>query len=307
MPIVIPKDLPAFDVLVGENIFVMPHTRAQHQDIRPIEIAIVNLMPTKIDTETQLMRLLGNSSLQVNVTLINMDSYQSKNTPQSHMNKFYKSFDEIKSLHFDGMVVTGAPVEQMDFDKVAYWQELTKIMDYANKNITSTIYICWGAQAAMYYHYSIDKTPLDNKLFGIYPCQICDNKELLLKGMDDEIYIPMSRHTTVQAEPIANNSALKILAYGDECGVSICKSLDNRQFYFFGHSEYDKFTLKNEYIRDKDKGLDIMPPVNYFVNNDINNVKVTWRSTANLLFYNWLNYYVYQVTPFDLDKQHPTK
>lgn len=299
MPIVIPKDLPAYDILTEENIFVMPNTRAEAQDIRPIEIAIVNLMPTKIDTETQLMRLLGNSSLQINVTLVNMESYESKNTPHSHMQKFYKSFDEIKTRNFDGMIITGAPVEQMTFEDVAYWKELTKIMDFTKANVTSTIYICWGAQAGLYYHYGIDKQPLEKKLFGIYPCAVADEREPLLKGIDDVAFIPMSRHTTVDSAKIAANPGLKILAYGEECGVSICKSLDNKQFYFFGHSEYDKVTLKNEYIRDIDKGLNIDAPINYFVGGNVNNINMSWRSTANLLFYNWLNYYVYQVTPFE--------
>ncbi|MEG2676377.1 MAG: homoserine O-succinyltransferase, partial [Clostridia bacterium] len=294
---------PAFDVLTNENIFVMPHNRAAEQDIRPIEIAIVNLMPTKIATETQLMRLLGNSSLQINVTLINMDSYQGHYTPQSHMDKFYHTFDEIKTRHFDGMLITGAPVEQMPFEQVAYWEELTKIMEFTNTNVTSTMYICWGAQAGLYYHYGIQKRDLDKKLFGIYPCKPCDEHELLLKGMDDVMYIPMSRHTEIDSQAALAEKALKPLAYGDECGISILKTLDNRKFFFTGHSEYDRETLKTEYLRDKEKGLPIQPPTNYFVDGDINQIDMKWRSTANLLYYNWLNYYVYQVTPYSFSKE----
>ncbi len=299
MPIVIPKSLPAFDILKKENVFVMPKLRAMTQDIRPIEIAIVNLMPTKIETETQLMRLLGNSSLQVNVTLINTDTYKSKNTPLAHMQKFYKTFDEVKQLHFDGMIITGAPVETMPFEQVAYWEELEKIMDYAENNVTSTIYICWGAQAGLKYHYGIEKHELPKKMFGVFEAKPCDDTEPLLKGMDDTIYIPMSRHTDIDCDAVMNCDKLKVLAYGDDCKIAIIKSLDNKKFFFLGHSEYDRDTLKNEYLRDLDKGLDIDEPRNYFVNGDVNRIDVKWRSTANLIYYNWLNYYVYQVTPYD--------
>lgn len=299
MPIVIPKSLPAFDILKKENVFVMPKLRAMTQDIRPIEIAIVNLMPTKIETETQLMRLLGNSSLQVNVTLVNTDTYKSKNTPLAHMQKFYKTFDEIKQLRFDGMIITGAPVETMPFEQVAYWEELEKIMDYADKNVTSTIYICWGAQAGLKYHYGIEKHELPKKMFGVYEAKPCDDTEPLLKGMDDTVYIPMSRHTDIDCDAVMKDERLKVLAYGDDCKIAIIKSLDNKKFFFLGHSEYDRDTLKNEYLRDLDKGLDIDPPRNYFVNGDVNRIEVKWRSTANLIYYNWLNYYVYQVTPYD--------
>ncbi len=302
MPIVIPKSLPAFQVLTKERIFVMPEARAAKQDIRPIKIGIVNLMPTKIDTETQLMRLLGNSPLQIEITLVGMESYQSRHTSLEHMEKFYKSFEQIKDQKFDGMLITGAPVEQMAFEEVAYWQELTKIMDFCETNVTSTIYICWGAQAGLYYHYGIGKHDLDKKLFGVCSNTACDAKELLLKGMDDTIYIPMSRHTAVNDEEIRQNPLLKPLAYGDDCGYSIVKSRDNRKFFFMGHSEYDRETLRNEYLRDKDKGLDIEPPFNYFVGRDIRKIDMKWKSTANLLFYNWLNYYVYQVTPYDILK-----
>lgn len=299
MPIVIPKALPAYSILQKENIFVMPRTRAMTQDIRPIEIAIINLMPTKIETETQLMRLLGNTSLQVNITLVATESYKGKNTPQEHMQRFYKTFDEIKDRHFDGMIITGAPVETMDYDDVKYWEELKKIMDFADKNVTSTINICWGAQAALHYYYGIDKVPYDKKLFGVFPYKAEDEYELLLKGMDDVFYIPMSRHTTVNEEQIRASKDLVVLASNEEQGIAIVKSKDNRKFFFMGHSEYDRDTLKSEYLRDVAKGMDIDKPANYFRNGNVDDVMVTWKSTANLLFYNWLNYYVYQVTPYE--------
>ena len=239
MPIVIPKSLPAHDILSEENIFVMSHARASEQDIRPIEIAIVNLMPTKVDTETQLMRLLGNSPLQVNVTLVNTDSYVSKNTPPEHMRKFYKTFAEIRNRHFDGMIITGAPVETLPFEDVAYWRELQGIMDYADKYITSTLFICWGAQAALYHYYGIDKTVLPKKLFGVYRVRALDGNEPLLRGMNDIMHIPMSRHTTVDEDAVYAHDELKVLAAGDECGISIIKSKDNKKFFFTGHSEYD--------------------------------------------------------------------
>lgn len=301
MPIVIPKNLPAYEVLANENIFVMPKVRAMKQDIRPIEIAIVNLMPTKIETEIQLMRLLGNSSLQINVTLVKTKSYEAKHTSQEHMAEFYKTFDEIKERSFDGMIVTGAPVETLDFEEVAYWDELCRIMDYAEKKVTSTIFICWGAQASLYYHYGIQKRPLDKKLFGIYKTKATVSCEPLLKGMDDTMYIPMSRHTAINEEELFANKNLKVLAYSDNGGgTAIIKSVDNRKFFLTGHSEYDRDTLKHEYIRDKGKGLDIKQPENYFIDGDIDRIDMKWLSTANLLYYNWLNYYVYQVTPYEL-------
>ena len=300
MPIIIPKALPAFSILNDENVFVMPKVRAETQDIRPIEIAIVNLMPTKIETETQLMRLLGNSSLQVNVTLIKMGSYESKNTSAEHLDKFYQTFDEIKDKKFDGMIVTGAPVETLPFEQVMYWEELTQIMDYADKNVTSTIFICWGAQAGLNYYYGIQKPLLQKKMFGIYPNKATMKFDKLLKGMDDVFYIPFSRHSTVDENAIRANEHLEVLAECIDGGISIVKSVDNRKFFFMGHSEYDRDTLKTEYLRDLAKGEKIDPPINYFVNGDLNNINVNWRSTANLLYYNWLNYYVYQVTPYDI-------
>ncbi len=299
MPIVIPKSLPAHDILARENIFVMSHARATRQDIRPIEIAIVNLMPTKVDTETQLMRLLGNSPLQVNVTLVKTGSYTGTHTPLEHLDKFYKTFDQISSRHFDGMIITGAPVETLPFEQVAYWEELTRIMDYADKYITSTVFICWGAQAALYHYYGIDKVQLPEKLFGVYRVRSLDENEPLLRGMNDIMHIPMSRHTAVDEAAVAQCKDIKVLAAGDQCGLSIAKSKDNKKFFFTGHSEYDRFTLRSEYLRDLEKGLPIKPPVHYFIEGDINRVNMKWRSTATLLFSNWLNY-VYQVTPYIL-------
>lgn len=299
MPIIIPKDIPAFSILKEENIFVMARARAITQDIRPIEIAIVNLMPTKVETETQLLRLLSNSPLQINVTFINTATHESKNVSKSHLDKFYKTFDEIKDRKFDGMIVTGAPVEHMPFEEVDYWKELTQIFDFADKNVTSTIYICWGAQAGLYYHYGIQKHPLDEKLFGIFSHKKCAI-DPLLKGVDDNFYIPHSRHTKVLDEDIYACKDLEVLASSVEAGCSILKSKDNKKIFLTGHSEYDRDTLKNEYLRDKNKGLDIKPPKNYFVDDSLTLVDMKWISTANLLYTNWLNYYVYQVTPFEL-------
>ena len=297
MPIVIPKSLPAHDILARENIFVMSHARATRQDIRPIEIAIVNLMPTKVDTETQLMRLLGNSPLQVNITLVKTGSYTGTHTPLEHLDKFYKTFDQISSRHFEGMIITGAPVQTLPIEKVAYWEELTRIMDYADKYITSTVFICWGAQAALYHYYGIGKVLLPEKLFGVYRVRSLDENEPLLRGMNDIMHIPMSRHTAVDEVAVAQCKDIKVLAVGDQCGLSIAKSKDNKKFFFTGHSEYDRFTLRSEYLRDLDKGLPIKPPVHYFIDGDTNRVNMKWRSTATLLFNNWLNY-VYQVTPY---------
>ncbi len=300
MPVVIPKTLPAFKILSNENIFVMPKVRAESQDIRPLEIAIVNLMPTKIETETQLMRLLGNSSLQVNVTLVGTESYKGHVTAQDHMETFYTTFSKIKSRKFDGMIITGAPVEKIEFNEIKYWKELKEIMDWSETHVTSTIFICWAAYAALFHFYGIEKKVLDKKMFGIYPVDTCDEHELLLKGMDDTMFVPMSRYLTVDPQEIAKNRELKILGYGDDCGVAIVKSLDNKKFFLTGHHEYDRETLKTEYLRDINKGLDIDKPLNYFVDDDINKINMKWKSTANLIYYNWLNYYVYQVTPYEL-------
>lgn len=301
MPIVIPKDIPAFSVLKKENIFVMPKKRAESQDIRPIEIAVVNLMPTKVETETQLLRLLANTPLQVNLTLIKTATYKSTNTSENHMERFYKTFDEIRDTRFDGMIVTGAPVENLDFREVAYWEELKAIFDYADSMVTSTIYICWGAQAAMYHYYGIEKKPLGKKLFGVFRNRASVKFEPLLKGLNDTFSIPHSRYTEIDADAVKADKKLRILAEGERSGISIVKSRDDRKFFFFGHSEYDRETLKNEYLRDKEKGIKIDPPENYFIDGDINRIDMSWNSTGNLLFYNWLNHYVYQVTPYNLE------
>lgn len=300
MPIIISKELPAYDVLRGEKIFVMDSVRAVTQDIRPLEVAIVNLMPTKEVTETQLMRLLGNTPLQVNIHLIGTASYKSTHVSEAHMHKFYRSIDEVRGMKFDGMIVTGAPVETIPFEEVKYWDELVSIMDFARENVTSTIYICWGAQAALYHFYGIGKQLLPKKLFGIYPTYATQENDMLLKGMDDTFYIPHSRHTRVDEDAVRKCPHIKVLAVSPEAGISIAKTHDNRSFFFTGHAEYDRFTLRNEYERDLAKGLKIEPPKDYFVNDDLGVVDMKWRSTANLLFYNWLNYYVYQVTPYEI-------
>lgn len=296
MPIVLPKDIPAYDILDKENVFVMSPDRAEGQDIRPIEILILNLMPTKIETETQLSRLLANSSLQVKLTLLKTATHVSKNTSESHLEKFYKTFDEIKDKTYDGMIITGAPVETMEFEEVEYWDELCQIFEYAKTNVTSTMYICWGAQAALYYHYGIKKHLLDKKLFGVYRHKKMVKFETLLNGIDDIFYVPQSRHTKINDSDLMNNENLVVLAASKDAGATIIKSTDNKQLFILGHLEYDKFTLDKEYKRDLAKGLSIEEPKNYYENGDIN---VLWRSTATILFYNWLNYYVYQVTPYE--------
>lgn len=300
MPIVIPKDIPAHKSLTDENIFVMDSERANTQDIRPVEIAIVNLMPTKIETETQLLRLLSNTPLQLNITFVHMSSHVSKNTAASHMEKFYVSYEEIKNRKFDGMIITGAPVEHMPFEEVNYWDELKKIFDFADSNVTSTIYICWAAQAALFYHYGINKVSLPSKMFGVFENKKMVKFEPLLNGVDDTFYVPHSRHTHIETKDILSNENLIALAFSEEAGVSILKSRDNKKIFITGHIEYDKFTLKNEYERDLNKGLEIEEPKNYFVNGDVN---VIWRSTATIFYSNWLNYYVYQVTPYDLNEK----
>ncbi len=302
MPIVIDKDIPAFRILTGERIFVMDTDRAFSQEIRPIEIAILNLMPTKETTETQFMRLLSNSPLQVNITLVRTASYNPTHTEQEHLKRFYKSFDEIKGRRFDGMIITGAPVENMPFESVAYWRELEEILDWTTTNVTSTLFICWGAQAALHYFYGIKKHPLKEKCFGIFAHQrVFDGEqEPLMRGISDEFHMPHSRHTIIYAEDIKNVPDLKILAFSRRAGASIIKSRDNKRVFVTGHMEYDRDTLKKEYERDKAKGLDIKPPVNYFADKEMTKVKMNWSSTANLFYINWLNYYVYQVTPYKL-------
>ena len=305
MPIVIDKDLPAFGILMSERIFVMDRQRAGSQEIRPIEIAILNLMPTKETTETQFMRLLSNSPLQVNITLIKTSTYNATHTDKSHLDKFYKTFGEIKNRKFDGMIITGAPVENLPFEKVAYWAELKEILDWTKTNVTSTLFICWGAQAGLHYFYGIKKHPLKEKCFGIFAHnRVRDGvPEPLMRGISDEFHMPHSRHTIIYAKDILHIKNLKILAYSKRAGASIIKSTDNRQVFVTGHMEYDRLTLKNEYERDKAKGLDIKPPVNYFTDKNMDEVKMNWTSSANLFYINWLNYYVYQVTPYDINEK----
>lgn len=306
MPIVIPQDIPAYSALIRENIFVMHDERAFKQDIRPLEIAILNLMPTKVETETQFMRLLSNSPLQVNVTLLYTDTYKSKNTAAAHLDRFYKKFDDIRNKHFDGMIVTGAPVETLPFEEVLYWEELKQIFDFADKNVTSTIFICWGAQAALYYHYGINKTDLPEKLFGVYPHRVERRSSMLMRGFDDVFMVPHSRHTTVRREDIERCSKLKILASSEQAGVYAMATEGGRQIFITGHSEYDARTLEAEYLRDKNAGLPIHVPENYYPDNDDTKPPVvSWRSHANLLYQNWLNYFVYQTTPYDLSAIRP--
>ena len=301
MPIIIPKDIPAYDILKEENVFVMSTNRANSQDIRPIEILILNLMPTKIETETQLCRLLANSSLQINLTLISPESHESKNTSQSHLEKFYKKFSDIKHNKYDGMIVTGAPVEQIPFEEVDYLDELKEIFEFTKTNVTSTMFICWGAQAALYHFYGIDKHPLDKKMFGVFKHKKAVIHEVLLNGIDDVFYVPQSRHTYNLESDLIENQEIVRLCTSNECGSTIIKSLDNKYVFVLGHLEYDKYTLKKEYERDLAKNLPIEEPINYF-NEDKSDVDVLWRSTASILYYNWLNYYVYQLTPFDFKK-----
>ena len=301
MPIRIDDALPAKQNLEMENIFVMSNKRADMQDIRPLKIVILNLMPTKLETETQLLRLLSNSPLQIDIDFLQVVSHEAKNVSKSHMDKFYKVFDEIKDNRYDGMIITGAPVEHLEFEEVDYWQELCKIMEWSKKNVYSTFHICWGAQAGLYYHYGIKKHKLDKKMFGVFPHYSLDITHPLMRGFDDEYYVPHSRHTEINRHDIALIKQLQIISYSDIAGVHIISDMDARQFFVTGHSEYDRDTLAKEYFRDKDKGLDIEKPYNYFPDDDEKLVPVmNWKSSASLLFSNWLNYFVYQKTPYDL-------
>ena len=300
MPIKIPSDLPACKVLEKENIFVMTEKRAIEQDIRPLKIAIVNLMPTKIATETQLLRLLGNTPLQVEISLVHMESHQSKNTKIEHLERFYITSKQALQTKFDGMIITGAPVEQIPFENVDYWNELCQIMDYAKNNVFCTLYICWGAQAGLYHHYGIQKQNLDDKIFGIFKNYKTTVAEPLLRGFDDIFPAPQSRHTEIKSEDIKKHPELTILAESEKSGVLLVKSNDNRQIFMTGHLEYDTETLGVEYRRDLDQGKKIKMPENYYPNNDPWNTPIsTWRSHAHLFYSNWLNYYVYQATPFN--------
>ncbi len=301
MPIQIPNDLPAAQILNQENIFVMTEKRAITQDIRPLEIVLLNLMPTKIVTETQLSRLLGNTPLQVNIELMHTRSHQSKNVAQEHLVNFYKCFDELKHRKFDGMVITGAPVELMDFEDVDYWDELCEIMEWSKTHVHSTFHICWGAQAGLYYHYGIPKKILDEKLFGVFEHRVDYRRSILLRGFDDTFWAPHSRHTTVLREDIEAVPGLKIIASSPKAGVYAVMNKEGHQIFVTGHSEYDAETLKLEYLRDKNQGLPIHVPENYFPgDDDTQEPIVRWRSHANLLFSNWLNYFVYQTTPYDI-------
>ena len=301
MPIRIPNELPATQTLTNENIFVMTETRAMTQDIRPLKIALLNLMPTKIDTETQLARLLSNTPLQVEMELVCPAGYVPKNTPQEHMLAFYKHFADIRERNFDGLIITGAPVEQMPFEEVEYWEELCEIMEWSKSHVHSTFHICWGAQAGLYYHYGINKVPLPEKMFGVFPHVVERRSNMLFRGFDDTFMVPHSRHTTVLREDIERAGCLKILASSPEAGVYAMSTENGRQIFITGHSEYDPRTLEKEYLRDKNAGLPIAVPKNYYPDDDDTQPpKVTWRSCANLLYSNWLNYFVYQTTPYDL-------
>ena len=301
MPIRIPNDLPAAQVMQQENIFVMKHQRATTQHIRPLEIVVLNLMPTKIATETQLTRLLGNTPLQVNLELMHTSTHRSKNVSEEHLLTFYKTFVELKDRKFDGMVITGAPVEHMDFEDVDYWPELCRIMEWSKTHVHSTLHICWGAQAGLYYHYGINKQPLDKKLFGVYPHRADYKRSILLRGFDDTFYVPHSRHTTVRRADIEAVPALKILASSDEAGVYAVQNKNGHHIFITGHSEYDPRTLETEYLRDKNLGKPISVPENYYPDDDDTKEPIVrWRGHANLLFSNWLNYFVYQTTPYDI-------
>ncbi|SHO53716.1 homoserine O-acetyltransferase MetA [Anaerocolumna xylanovorans] len=301
MPIKVQSELPAKRVLEDENIFIMDKARAIHQDIRPLRIAILNLMPLKEDTEVQLLRSLSNTPLQVDITLLTTASYVGKNTASNHLDQFYLNFDEVKHLKFDGLIITGAPVEQMEFEEVTYWEELKTIMDWSKANVTSTFHICWGAQAGLYYHYGIPKVNLEKKLFGVYKHHVLNRKIPLVRGFDDVFYAPHSRYTTVSTEEILKKPELTILAKSQEAGAFIVIADNGKQIFVTGHPEYDRLTLDKEYKRDVDKGLEIELPGNYYP-DELTYVRpeLTWRAHANALYTNWLNYYVYQVTPYEL-------
>jgi len=302
MPILVQKGLPATEILRAENVFVMDKERAESQDIRPLRVAIVNLMPTKEVTETQLIRMLANTPLQVDLHLLTMDTHESKHADAQHMEMFYKTYDEIKNQRFDGMIITGAPVEFLPFEEVDYWNELSSIMEYTKRNVFSTMHICWGAQAGLYFHYGIDKYVLPDKVFGVFPHKTMNRKSSLTRGFDEEFYAPHSRHTTIRAQDVEKIADLRILAQSDEAGLHMIASNNMRRVFVQGHSEYERDTLRLEYERDVKKGLDIKPPKNYFLNDDPNErIVVRWSGHGNLFFANWLNF-VYQETPYDLGR-----
>ncbi len=301
MPIKVQNALPAKEILENENIFVMDENRAMHQDIRPLQVCILNLMPVKQDTELQLLRALSNTPLHVEVTFMKMNSHISLNTPIQHLNRFYNTFDELKARKFDGMIITGAPVEQIPFEEVDYWAELCEIMDWAKTHVTSTFHICWGAQAGLYYHYGLKKVLLPRKLFGVYRHKVMNRKNPLVRGFDDYFLIPHSRHTAVLSEDIHQCTELTVLAESDEAGVLLCMSEGGKEIYVMGHPEYDRYTLHTEYVRDKEKGLPIEVPKNYYPDDDdTQKPSLEWRAHCNILYSNWLNYFVYQITPYEL-------
>lgn len=303
MPVKIPDALPATRILSEENIFVMTEKRSAHQDIRPLKIAILNLMPTKEATETQILRLIGNTPLQVEVTLLRTDSYSSQHTDPTHLDAFYRTFHDVEDDFFDGLIITGAPVELLDFKDVKYWNELKEIMEWADARVFSTLFICWAAQAGLYFHYGIDKIPLKEKMFGVFKHKLLTRASKLVRGFDDVFDIPVSRHTGLIESDVYKEPDLIVLAASDESGIGLVASCDGRRVFATGHSEYDIDTLANEYRRDKLKGLPVLPPKHYFPDDDSQNVpRVRWRSHANLLFQNWLNYCVYQETPYDLNE-----
>lgn len=301
MPIKVPSELPAKRIIEDENIFIMDETRAMHQDIRPLKIAILNLMPNKEDTEVQLLRSLSNTPLQVDITFLTTGSYVGTHTPTSHLDQFYLTFDDVKNRKFDGLIITGAPVEQMEFEEVTYWDELVQIMDWSKTNVTSTLHICWGAQAGLYYHYGIHKKALDRKMFGVFEHKVLHRKIPFVRGFDDIFYAPHSRYTTVSREDIVNCEDLMILSESEEAGVFIVIAQNEKQIFVMGHPEYDRISLDKEYKRDIDKGLDIALPKNYYPDNQPDKrPNLVWRAHANAMYTNWLNYYVYQVTPYEL-------
>lgn len=303
MPIKIPNELPAVKILENENIFVMTETRAIKQDIRPLKILILNLMPTKVDTETQLSRLLGNTPLQVEIELLHTSSHKAKNTSEEHLLAFYKEFSEVKENYYDGMIITGAPVEKLEFEEVDYWQELCEIMEWSKSHVQSTLHICWGAQAGLYYHFGVKKYMLEEKLSGVYAHRVDYKKSILFRGFDDVFYVPHSRYTTVRAEEIQAAKGLKILSTSEKAGVYAVSTKGGRQIFLTGHSEYDADTLGKEYTRDKNAGINPKIPENYFPDDDDTKAPlITWRGHATLLFTNWLNYFVYQSTPYDIMK-----
>lgn len=302
MPLTIPDKLPAIELLLKENIFVIDQTRASHQDIRPLRLVILNLMPLKITTETDLLRVLSNSPLQIEIDFLKIKDHEHKHTSAEHMEQFYKTFDQVKKQKYDGMIITGAPVEHLPFEEVTYWDEMKEIMDWSVNNVTSSLFICWASQAALFHFYGIPKYGLDKKMFGVFEHKVSDNKIPIFRGFDDEYYVPHSRHTEVRAEDIQKAEGLEIISYSEVSGVNMVMARNGRQFFITGHAEYSRMTLDNEYKRDLSRNLPIEIPTNYYPNNNSDKKPVLrWRSAANLLFTNWLNYYVYQETPYNLD------